>query len=123
MGNIISAILAFLIACVLVWVLKGDLKEQAKIVRNELGRKALLWTVLTIGTLVLVVVLAVNSSMNEPVEQKTKNSYYDMLERKHDCELDTRDGGGVWIIDQCFPRVDLGDLEGKYKEEWERMRN
>lgn len=121
MGNIISAILAFLIACVLVWVLKGDLKEQAKLVRMELGRKALLWTVLTIGILVLVVISAMDSA-NNPVPE-TKKPYYDMLERKHDCELDTRDGGGVWIIDQCFPYVDLGDLEGKYKEEWERMRN
>ncbi|PHC05699.1 hypothetical protein COF04_03745 [Bacillus toyonensis] len=71
----------------------------------------------------ITIVLAVNSSIDEPVEQKTENLYYDMLERKHDCEQDTRDGGGVWIIDQCFPYVDLGDLEGKYKEEWERRGN
>ncbi|MGH1287785.1 hypothetical protein [Bacillus toyonensis] len=95
MGAMISAVLAFLIACLLVWVLTGNSKEQAKKVRNELALKALLWTVITIGTIVITIVLAVNSSMNEPVEQKTENPYYYMLERKHDCEQDTRDGGGV----------------------------
>ncbi|MGE1011216.1 hypothetical protein ACQGSC_01985 [Bacillus wiedmannii] len=123
MGNIISAILAFLIACVLVWVLKGDLKEQAKLVRMELGRRALLWVALTIGALVILLIIAMNATVTIDAPKEQENPYYDMLERKHDCEQDTRDGGGVWIIDQCFPYVDLGDLEGKYKEEWERMRN
>ncbi|MBJ8042455.1 hypothetical protein JDS78_19645 [Bacillus cereus group sp. N17] len=108
----ISVILAFLIACILVWVLKGDLKEQAKKTRNELGRKALLWTVLTIGTLVLVVVLAVNSSMNEPFGQKTENSYYDTThddpyegeyDREYDNEYDCEsDMNGVWVNNGCI---------------------
>lgn len=99
MGNIISAILAFLIACVLVWVLKGDLKEQAKTVRNELGRKALLWTVLTIGTLVIVLIIAMNATVTIPAPPKEQDTYYDepqTYDNPYDCEKDTN---GVWIED------------------------
>ncbi|QIZ41044.1 hypothetical protein BHV55_04945 [Bacillus sp. RZ2MS9] len=115
MGAMISAILAFLIACVLVWVLKGDLKEQAKKTRNELGQKALLWTVLTVGTLVLVIVLVINSSMNEPFGQKTENSYYDTThddpyEGEYDCE---RDMNGVWVNNGCIREP----MPGKTQEE------
>ncbi|KYQ01876.1 hypothetical protein OWP15_11630 [Bacillus paranthracis] len=118
-----ATILAFLIACLLVWVLTGNAKKQAKEARNELGRRVLLWALFWGVVIVVGLTIAMNATVTIKAPPKEQNTYYDMLEKKHDCERDTRDGSGVWIIDRCFPRVDLGNLEGKYKEEWERMGN
>lgn len=76
-----SSILGFLIACLLVWILKGNAKEHAKEVRKEFGRQLLPWIIFgVVAILILITVVAVHDS-NVPVQED--NSYY-----THD---DTRD--------------------------------
>lgn len=109
MGAMISAILAFLMACLLIWVLKGDSKEQAKKVRNELGRRALLWVVVgVVAIMILISVVAVHDSNVQQV-QEDNSSYYthddtrddtsddnanETYDNKYDCE---KDMNGVWV--------------------------
>ncbi|MEI4828658.1 hypothetical protein WAX78_04230 [Bacillus sp. FJAT-53711] len=109
-----SLVLAFLIACLLVWILKGNAKEDAKEARNELGRKILLWALFwVVAILILISVVAVHDSNVQQV-QEDNSSYYthnntrddtsddnanDPYDNKYDCE---KDMSGVWVDNHCI---------------------
>lgn len=99
-----SSILGFLIACLLVWILKGNAKEHAKEVRKEFGRQLLPWIIFgVVAILILITVVAVHDS-NVPV-QEDNSSYYtrddtsddnanETYDNEYDCE---KDMNGVWV--------------------------
>ncbi|HDX9502020.1 TPA: hypothetical protein ROX82_000552 [Bacillus thuringiensis] len=109
-----ASILAFLIACLLVWILKGNAKEQAKEARNELGRQLLPWIIFgVVAILILITVVAVHDSNVQQV-QEDNSSYYthnntrddtsdddanDSYDNKYDCE---KDMSGVWVDNHCI---------------------
>ncbi|KAB2455196.1 hypothetical protein F8161_25795 [Bacillus cereus] len=111
-----ATILAFLMACLLVWVLKGNAKEQAKEARNELGRKVFLWSLFWGAVIVIGLTIAMNATVTIPAPPKEQdNPYYktqhnahnDPYEgeydreynNKYDCE---RDMSGVWVNNGCI---------------------
>ncbi|MGG0188257.1 hypothetical protein [Bacillus rhizoplanae] len=70
--------------------------------------KALLGVVIVVGTIVITIILAVNSSKNEPVEQKTNNPYYDSYDTSDEC------GDGAWIDGKCIYYEDIKDYEEEH---------
>lgn len=67
---------------------------------------------LCITALVGGALLGIYNSMNEPVEQKTKNSYYDMLERKNDCEQSRYT---AWIDGRCKSFEEMAEEEAEQR--------